>query len=294
MKDHVTREKKQPDSDEIEVVGYRPEDVIHCLPKPELDLTNYVPDPDKICPKTNLLTPWGPSIWFVDGPIVSFYGYSYSTRMVVVSLSQGGGSLIWSPIPLSNELANEIEGRAGGVRHIVAPNMYHNRNLKEWSDRYPLAKIHAAPGLPEREGVGSEDLIFDFLLTDDIHRDLSLDLDQVLFRGSYCDEAVLYHRLSGTIIFADLIQRHYECNCTGMYGEMMRLNGVVGEQGGTPKPWRLSFWWNGNKKKAQNALHVILDRWKPKMMIVAHGENSTEGATDLVANALSWMTTSDI
>lgn len=267
---------------------YRPENTEHCLEQPDRDLTNYVPDPDLICPKTNLLTPWGPSIWVVDGPEVSYYGSSYSTRMVVACLSEGGGAWIWSPVPFTKAIAYEIEGRAGCVRHIISPNKYHNLNLKEWSDNHPLAKVHAAPGLAERESI-VQDLTLDFVLTDDIYRDLSLDFDQVLFRGSYCDEAVFYHRLSGTVIFADLIQRNEECKCHGVMGTIMKANGVIGSNGGTPQSVRFSFWWNGQKRLAQNALRVILDKWKPNKMIVAHGSNAQENATEIVSRALEWI-----
>jgi hypothetical protein len=35
------------------------------------------------------LQPFGPEIWVADGPVASFHGFPYSTRMAVIRLSDG-------------------------------------------------------------------------------------------------------------------------------------------------------------------------------------------------------------
>lgn len=68
------------------------------------------------------------------------------------------------------------------------------------------------------------------------------DIDQVVFRGSLAmHELVFFHRTSRTAIFGDLIQRFAEAQVTGWRGMIMRLAGLVGQKGGTPYDWRLSF-----------------------------------------------------
>jgi hypothetical protein len=38
---------------------------------------------------THLLREFGPEIFVVDGPVVSFFGFAYPTRMAAVRLSNG-------------------------------------------------------------------------------------------------------------------------------------------------------------------------------------------------------------
>jgi hypothetical protein len=168
-----------------------------------LDLSSYVEDPNHIAPKTNFLKPLGPSLWIIQGDEVH-----KNRRMVICGLQGGGGAWLWSPmLPPSGELCDEIEGRCGGVRHIVCPSMYHYDYLAQWSRRYPKAKVHVAPpglgdGLPEE----TSSVVVDFVISDDPKRDYVLDMDSVLMRGSSTTEAIFYHRLSHTLIVADLIQ----------------------------------------------------------------------------------------
>ena len=50
-----------------------------------------------------MLESFAPSLYIADGPDVSFYGFPYPTRMVVVQLSSGD-AWVWSPIKLTDEL----------------------------------------------------------------------------------------------------------------------------------------------------------------------------------------------
>ena len=76
------------------------------------------------------LEPFGPDIWVVQGPVVSFYGFPYPTRMVLIRLS-GGGLFVWSPIALTPELKTEIDA-FGPVAHLVSPNASHQLYMGEW------------------------------------------------------------------------------------------------------------------------------------------------------------------
>jgi hypothetical protein len=83
----------------------------------------------------------GPEIWLSDGPAVSFYGFAYPTHMVVIRLSDGN-LIVWSPIPASAELREEID-RLGRVAHLVSPNYLHHLWLREWTICYPRARLYA-------------------------------------------------------------------------------------------------------------------------------------------------------
>ena len=112
------------------------------------------------------------------------------------------------------------------------------------------------------------------------------DIDQVAFRGSlFMEEVVFFHRASRTAIFGDLIQRFPKATASGWKGLMMRLGGIVGPQGSTPRDWRLSFL---SRNAARRARRTVIE-WKPQRIIIAHGECAISGATDIIEAALSWI-----
>ena len=222
----------------------------------------------------------GPSLYVADGPVVSFYGFPYPTRMAVVRLSDGS-AWVWSPVALSDELFNSVDA-IGPVRHIVSPNKIHHLFLAEWGERWPEARVYAPPGLAQKR----PDLRFDAELGDSPDPAWKADIDQVVFRGSLAmEEVAFFHHASRTAIICDLIQRHPEVTMTGWKGMLMRLDGLVGEHGSTPREWRASFLRRG---KARAAREKVLG-WQPERLLIAHGECAQTGATSIIDKALGWM-----
>jgi hypothetical protein len=222
----------------------------------------------------------GPSLYVADGPVVSFYGFPYPTRMAVARLSDGS-AWVWSPVALSDDLFNSVDA-IGPVRHIVSPNKIHHLFLAEWGERWPEARVYAPPGLAQKR----PDLRFDAELGDDPDPAWKADIDQVIFRGSLAmEEVAFFHYASRTAIICDLIQRHPEATMTGWKGMLMRLDGLVGEHGSTPREWRASFLRRG---KARAAREKVLG-WKPDRLLIAHGECAQTGATSIIDKALGWM-----
>jgi len=43
-----------------------------------------------LCYPLCMLETFGPSLYVADGPVVSFFGFPYTTRMAVAQLSDGG------------------------------------------------------------------------------------------------------------------------------------------------------------------------------------------------------------
>ena len=99
------------------------------------------------------------------------------------------------------------------------------------------------------------------------------------------EEVVFFHRASRTAIFGDLIQRFPEAAATGLKGLVMRLDGLVGPHGSTPRDWRLSFL---SRRAARAARRTVLG-WKPQQLVIAHGECARSGATEIIETALGWM-----
>ena len=228
---------------------------------------------------------FAPNVWIADGPVVDFYGFAYPTRMVVIRLNSGC-SWIWSPVQINDALADEVEAKAGPVKYIISPNKIHHLFLKQWSEKYPDAKVYSPPGLEERKVA---DIRFDATFGADETEPLFHDeIDSVIVQGSYfMEEVEFFHKASKTVIICDLIQRHPDEAMTGFKGMLMRLNGLVGNNGSCPREWRFSFWPFG-KEKARKARDIILS-WKADKLIVAHGTCVEEGASAVIERALSWI-----
>lgn len=223
---------------------------------------------------------FGPSLYVADGPTVSFYGFPYPTRMAVARLSDGS-AWVWSPVALTDDIVSFMN-TFDSVRCIVSPNKIHHLFMAEWHQRWPNALLYASPGLAQRK----PELKFDAELGDDPDPAWEADIDQVIVRGSLAmQEVVFFHRESRTAIVCDLIQRHPEATMTGWKGMLMRADGLVGENGSTPREWRASFLRRG---KARAAREKMLS-WKPERLLIAHGECAQTGATEIIDKALSWI-----
>jgi hypothetical protein len=227
-----------------------------------------------------MLDSFGQDLYCAEGPRVSFFGFPYPTRMAVVRLSTGK-VWVWSPVALTRELGDAVEA-IGPVDCVVSPNKLHHLFLPEWKNRWPEARFYAPPGLARKK----QQLHFDAELGDQADRLWITDIHQVVFRGSFAmEEVVFFHRASRTAIFGDLIQRFPEAAATGWKGLLMRVGGLVGPHGGTPGDWRLSFLSHG---AARAALRTVLG-WKPERLLIAHGGCAASGATEIIAAALSWI-----
>lgn len=227
-----------------------------------------------------MLMPFGKNIYYADGPTVSFFGFPYPTRMAVVRLSTGD-VWVWSPIALTEELANAVQA-VGPVGFIVSPNKLHHLALGEWKNRWPDAQLYAPPGLARKK----KELHFEAELDDEPDEAWRTDIDQTVFRGSCAmEEVVFFHRASATAIFGDLIQRFPQATATGWRGALMRLDGLVGPHGSTPREWRLSFL---SRNAARAARQKVLE-WHAEQLLIAHGECASGGATAIIAASLSWI-----
>jgi hypothetical protein len=226
------------------------------------------------------LNSFGPDIWVAEGPVVSFFGFPYPTRMVVIRL-RSGSLFVWSPIAPTPELKVEVEA-VGTVAHLVSPNKIHHLFLKAWKDAYPQARIHALDELKKRKLA----LPIEALLDDAPNPEWAADIDQVVVRGSFAlSEVVFFHRKSRTAIFADLIQNFSPDWFKGWKGFVARLGGIVSPHPGTPVDWRTSFW---NRKRARAALDRIL-AWQPEQVVIAHGIPVRNDGVDFIRHALGWL-----
>lgn len=228
-----------------------------------------------------MLREFGPDLWIADGPTVQFMGwFPYPTRMAVVRL-RGGGLWVWSPIALDDALVEQVAA-LGPVQHLVAPNKLHHLFLTPWRERFPAARLQLAPGLAKKR----PDLAAGGELGDAPDPAWAGELDQVVFRGSFAlEEVVFFHRASRTALVCDLVQRFDPARATGLSGAVMRLWGLVGEAGSTPREWRASF---VRRKPARAAKRTLLS-WDPERLVVAHGLCAESDARGAIARGLHWL-----
>jgi hypothetical protein len=222
----------------------------------------------------------GDEIWIAEGEPVSFYGFPYPTRMAVVRLANGD-LWVWSPATLSEGLVAEM-GSLGPVRHLVEPNKLHHLFLPDWASAYPEARLYAPPGLAKKR----RDISFHAELGDVPDTAWAGEIDQVVFRGSlFMEEVVFFHRRSRVALVCDLIQKFDPQTARGLHGLLMRLDGLVGPNGSTPREWRASFW---NRRAARAALRQALE-WDTEALVIAHGIWVRENGREALRRSLAWL-----
>ena len=227
------------------------------------------------------LNEFGPGLWVGEGPVVSFYGFDYPTRMAVIRLSDGG-LFIWSPVALTAELKQAVDA-LGPVRFLVSPNKLHHLFLGAWKTAYPQARTFASPGLRKK----LPEFAFDGELGDRPEAGWAADVDQVVVHGSpFLTEVVFFHRASSTAIFTDLIQNFPRDWFKGWRGVLARLDGIVAPHPGAPREWRASFFFK--RAEARASLERIL-AWPIERVLIAHGDPVSSDGAAFVRKCFAWL-----
>ena len=231
-----------------------------------------------------MLEQLGPDLWVADGGIVSFFGFDYPTRMVVVRL-EGGGLWVWSPIALSGELEDAVRA-LGPVRHLVSPNKLHHLFLGAWKAKFPEAKLWGPPSTVARFA----ELGFAGTLTDDAPADWAGQIDQFYFDNSrFLDELIFFHRKSRTAIIGDLSQpfsksflkRHWPW----WLRPIARRARMVEGWGYPPFEVRFTF---RHRAAARAKVCALIDEG-PERVVMAHGEIVRSDGAAYLRRAFSWL-----
>ncbi len=243
----------------------------------------------KLYEPLNVLKLVGPDLWVVDGPLVrmAYLGSSipFPTRMVVVRL-RSGDLFLWSPIEPDDGLLSQVDA-LGPVGHLVSPNKIHYAHIGAWKRIYPEAMAWASPGVRERAASQGLDVTFDAELGNEPDPAWREDLDQLIFRGSrFMEEVVFFHRVTQTLIIADLIENFEPEKVGGAYRWLVRLAGAAHPDGKAPADLRLTFF--GRKDEARASLERML-AWKPEKVIVAHGRWYERDGTKELRRAFRWL-----
>jgi hypothetical protein len=231
-----------------------------------------------------MLQPLGQGLWFADGGIVSFHGFDYPTRMVIVRLADRG-LWLWSPVETTAALEDEIRA-LGPVRHIVSPNSLHYLFLGQWQSAFPDAKLWATATTIAK----CHDLHFSGALADDPPADWAGQIDQFHFTNSpFVDELIFFHRASRTAVIADLSQTFSEDFLKRHWPWWMRpvarLSRMVEGWGYPPFDYRISF---RRRASARPKIRALIEK-DPEHVVVAHGEVVATGGQAFLRRAFSWL-----
>ena len=71
----------------------------------------------------------------------------------------------------------------------------------------------------------------------------------------------------------------------GWKGTLMRLDGLVGENGSTPREWRATFI---RRAAARKARQKVLG-WNAERLLIAHGVCAQSNASEIIRAALGWI-----
>ena len=197
-----------------------------------------------------------PDLWHAERH--EWSGLHLRMRMTVVRRA-GGALWLHSPIAIDDALADKLAA-LGQVRDIVAPNRFHHRFAAAAKQRFPYARLWAAPGLPRRRKA----IPFDVILSEPSPWP---ELESVFVAGApMWSEHVFFHVASRTLICTDLLFniRDEPSAVTRLFYRSLG----VWQRFGTNRLWR----W---KTKDRGALGASIDRmvaWDVRRVVMAHGD----------------------
>jgi hypothetical protein len=205
------------------------------------------------------LQPLGQRILTVTGTVKMPIG-TFERRMTAVRL--GGGDLVlYSPVALDEDGMRRLE-TFGAPAWLIVPGSHHRVDVKIFKDRYPAAKVIAAPG-----ACGAVEEVVSVDATQARFLDPSVTFATV--PGTSGNEAALLVAEEGgtTLILNDILANVQ--NATGVNGVIARLFGFAGEKPQIPLPEKMSII---DDKKALAAQFRAWAELPLTRIVVSHGE----------------------
>jgi hypothetical protein len=204
-----------------------------------------------------------PGIWHIPyAPVKLFGGVRMPISSTVFRLPDRS-LLLYSPGDIDDIQAKEL-AVLGEVSHIVAPSLLHHLYVGNAAARWPHAKLHAAPGLAAKR----PDIEF--------HRELGRDPDpawgdaldvEVVGGTPSLNEAVLFHRPSGTLSVADFVFNITRpANLATRF--VLAMTGTGGRELRQSRMWRFAV---RDRTAARGSIDRIL-AWPIRHVLPVHGE----------------------
>jgi hypothetical protein len=221
-----------------------------------------------------------PGIFVQRGDRIRLLGVPFDTACVIVRLP-GGELWLHSPVKPTEARVTEVAS-LGPVGHIVAPNRIHGAFTADWARLAPAAKVWVSPRFPERH----PGIRHDALLADTPPPDWAETLDQCIFAGSlYLDEVEFLHRPSGTLILADILQRHDPAREPPVWRWLKGLAGLLAPRTATPPDLRATF----RDRAAARASRDRILSWDFDRILLPHAVPVPTGGKAVFRDAMAWL-----
>lgn len=186
----------------------------------------------------------------------------FPRRMTVVALS-GGGTLVWSPIPLDETAMAAIEA-LGPVRFLVVPGPHHRLDVAAWKARYPDARVVCPSGAVEAV---SEAVTVDH--TDDPFDDPAIGFAPVQGTGRREAAMIVTRGKRSTLVLNDLLANVRRPRGIGAH-IMARLGGFGVRKPRIPRPVLKKM------VESERLLGASFARWSNmadlERIVVGHGD----------------------
>ena len=225
-----------------------------------------------------MLRQLAPGLWIADHR-QRLLGVEIGTRMTVVAL-RDGGLLVHAPVTLDSGVRNTFDA-LGAVRVIVAPNRFHHLYVAEYRNRYPAARVYAAPGLETKR----RDVRFDGVVTEAALADLGGELEHLVFRAApILNEVIFHHPASRTLVCTDVVTNVHRG--VGLPARVLfRANGALGAF----RVGRFERLLIRDRRLARRTVDRILG-WDFDRVIMAHGDVLDTGGRRALAESFAWLT----
>lgn len=220
-------------------------------------------------------------VWGQEADIKLPLGMRMPGRATIMRAGNSGELAIYSPLPIDDELAKEIESH-GEVRFLIAPNLVHWMYLAAAKQRFKKAKVYAPPGL-EKKLKGAVD--FEPLPTNGHVKEIGEGLRFALVEGSpKMNEHILLHEESRSLMVGDLLFNIHQTNSLGMKLFLIFLSRAW------KKPAQSSFWKALTKDRAACARSIDdMLTWDFERVVVTHGDVIEHDARAVARDCLKWM-----
>lgn len=223
------------------------------------------------------MTPFAEGVWLDTHP-VSIVGMAMTSTMTVLDLG-GGSLLVSSPVALTEERRAAVDA-LGTVKHIYAPNLYHNSWVNDWAVAFPDARVHGPRGLSKKR----PDIELDRTFGDRPEQAFAGVLDEHFIEGFRLRESVLVHRPSNTLVVTDLVH-----NVGKPEGTWPRLyTRAMGFYDRVALSRMLRWLAFSDRASARKSVDALLEQQFDRL-VVGHGAPLESGAKDALRGAFEWL-----
>ena len=215
----------------------------------------------------------------IDEMPLRFLCMQLGTRMTVIQM-KNNSLFLHSPTKLTPVLKKQLD-ELGKVSIIVCPNKLHHLYINSYVEKYPKAKLYAAPGLEKKR----KDIQFKGTLEDKPDQEWSEEIDQMVFRGCFfMEEVFFFHKETKTLIITDFIQSIHSYH--NLFERIMGRVGGIFENPSPPRDLRLLM--RLDRQTARNSINRV-KQWEFEKIIIAHGQLITKNAQYVFNKAFDWI-----